>query len=186
VELAETLPGGFDTIRASGAVSLGSTQRNREHPQLAGGTVVPAALETAIENTSSMALENIYHPAQRWSITPVPAMTTVIWLATASGCQRRGCPLRLLVRLSRDQQGCSQRRARHRAAVQQHRAVHITYADRARFPTLFEMYSTRFSTYINNPDLQPERSHYGQAGVVDTLAARIWWRTSSWCALITR
>jgi hypothetical protein len=30
------------------------------------------------------------------------------------------------------------------------------------------MYSTRFSTFENNPDLQPERSHYGQVGVADT------------------
>jgi len=33
---------------------------------------------------------------------------------------------------------------------------------------LFEMYSTRFGTFVNNPDLQPERSHYLQAGIADT------------------
>ncbi len=47
-------------------------------------------------------------------------------------------------------------------------SVHLSYADRARFPTLFEMYSTRFGTFVNNPDLQPERSHYLQAGISDT------------------
>jgi iron complex outermembrane receptor protein len=48
-------------------------------------------------------------------------------------------------------------------------AVHISYADRARFPTLFEMYSTRFGTFVNNPDLRPEQSHYAQIGIADTL-----------------
>lgn len=48
--------------------------------------------------------------------------------------------------------------------------MHLSYADRTRFPTLFEMYSTRFSTFQNNPDLQPERSHYGQAGIADRVA----------------
>jgi iron complex outermembrane receptor protein len=31
------------------------------------------------------------------------------------------------------------------------------------------MYSTRFGTFVNNPDLQPERSHYSQIGIDDTL-----------------
>jgi iron complex outermembrane receptor protein len=31
------------------------------------------------------------------------------------------------------------------------------------------MYSTRFGTFVNNPDLQPERSHYLQAGISDTI-----------------
>ena len=48
-------------------------------------------------------------------------------------------------------------------------SLHASYADRARFPTLFEMYSTRFGTFQNNPDLKPERSHYAQAGVSDVI-----------------
>jgi iron complex outermembrane receptor protein len=31
------------------------------------------------------------------------------------------------------------------------------------------MYSTRFGSFINNPNLQPERSHYSQIGVADTM-----------------
>jgi len=42
------------------------------------------------------------------------------------------------------------------------------YADRSRFPIPFEMYSTRFGTFINNPELRPERSHYTQVGVDDS------------------
>jgi iron complex outermembrane receptor protein len=31
------------------------------------------------------------------------------------------------------------------------------------------MYSTRFGTFINNPNLRPERSHYTQIGIADTV-----------------
>jgi len=48
-------------------------------------------------------------------------------------------------------------------------SVHISYADRHRFPTLFEMYSTRFGTFVNNPALLPERSHYTQIGIDDII-----------------
>jgi iron complex outermembrane receptor protein len=36
--------------------------------------------------------------------------------------------------------------------------VHASVSDRARFPILFELYSTRFGTATPNPDLDPERA----------------------------
>jgi len=37
-------------------------------------------------------------------------------------------------------------------------AVHASVSDRARFPVIFELYSTRFGTATPNPDLGPERA----------------------------
>ena len=36
--------------------------------------------------------------------------------------------------------------------------VHASVSDRARFPVIFELYSTRFGTATPNPDLGPERA----------------------------
>ena len=38
------------------------------------------------------------------------------------------------------------------------RRVHASVSDRARFPVIFELYSTRFGTATPNPDLGPERA----------------------------
>ncbi len=43
---------------------------------------------------------------------------------------------------------------RYRAAAQ----VHASVSDRARFPLMFELYSTRFGTATPNPELGPERA----------------------------
>jgi iron complex outermembrane receptor protein len=48
-------------------------------------------------------------------------------------------------------------------------AVHVSVADRTRFPTLFEMYSTRFNGATSNPNLQPERAMSWETGIADTL-----------------
>lgn len=42
--------------------------------------------------------------------------------------------------------------------------VHASVSDRARFPLLFELYSTRFGTATPNPDLGPERATNLEAG----------------------
>ncbi len=43
----------------------------------------------------------------------------------------------------------------HRSSTTQY---HVSISDRARFPTFFELYSTRFGTATPNPDLGPERA----------------------------
>jgi iron complex outermembrane recepter protein len=49
---------------------------------------------------------------------------------------------------------------RHGAAAQ----VHASVSDRARFPVIFELYSTRFGTATPNPDLGSERATNVEAG----------------------
>ncbi len=40
----------------------------------------------------------------------------------------------------------------------------VSFSDRTRFPTLFELYSTRFGTFTGNPTLAPERAANTQIG----------------------
>ncbi len=47
--------------------------------------------------------------------------------------------------------------------------AHVSVSDRARFATVFERYSTRFSTVTPNPDLAPERARNYEIGFSDTI-----------------
>lgn len=47
--------------------------------------------------------------------------------------------------------------------------AHLSVSDRARFPTIFELYSTRFGTAVPNPDLEAERATNIELGVRDEL-----------------
>ena len=42
--------------------------------------------------------------------------------------------------------------------------LHASVSDRARFPVIFELYSTRFGTATPNPDLGPERATNVEVG----------------------
>ena len=48
--------------------------------------------------------------------------------------------------------------------------VHASISDRGRFPTFFELYSTRFGTATPNPDLGPERATNFEIGWETTIA----------------
>lgn len=50
--------------------------------------------------------------------------------------------------------------------------VHASVSNRARFPVIFELYSTRFGTATPNPDLGPERATNIEVGWKGTLATR--------------
>jgi len=47
--------------------------------------------------------------------------------------------------------------------------VHASIARRTRFPTLFERYSTRFATFVNNPTLRAEVANTIDAGISQTI-----------------
>lgn len=49
-------------------------------------------------------------------------------------------------------------------------SVHANVTERTRFPTLFEMFSSRFGQATGNPDLSPEKSVNTEIGVADTYA----------------
>jgi iron complex outermembrane receptor protein len=52
-------------------------------------------------------------------------------------------------------------------------ALHASVSDRARFPVIFELYSTRFGTATPNPDLGPERATNLEVGWKGVAARRI-------------
>jgi iron complex outermembrane receptor protein len=170
VELSETLPGGVDTIRVAGHF------RWDQHNETEGTRNAPLApyynqpWETAQETTSSLALENIYHPTTAWDVIAGLSydyrhlIGDSQWLA-AGVVPPYGSSFSYPV---------ANKHALNEEVAAVYRysdtgSVHASYADRSRFPTLFEMYSTRFGTFVNNPDLRPERSHYAQVGVDDSL-----------------
>jgi iron complex outermembrane receptor protein len=117
-----------------------------------------------------LALENIYHPATAWDLIAGLSydyrhlVSDSQWVA-AGVTPPYGSSFSYPVADKHALNG-------EVAAVYRYSdqgSVHASYADRSRFPTLFEMYSTRFGTFKNNPDLQAERSHYFQVGIADTV-----------------
>ncbi|HWJ34633.1 MAG TPA: TonB-dependent receptor [Steroidobacteraceae bacterium] len=170
VELSETLPGGMDTIRIAGHY------RWDQHNETEGTRNAPFATyysqpwETAEETTSSAALENIYHPSTAWDVI---AGMSYDYRHLIGDDQWVGSGVKSPFGYSFSYPVSNKHAWNGElAAVYRYSAdgsVHLSYADRSRFPTLFEMYSTRFGTFINNPGLQPERSHYAQVGVDDSL-----------------
>ena len=172
-ELDENLPGNVDTIRASANFRWdqhNETESTRNAPA-PKGPFYQQPWETAEENTASVALENIYHP-----ITAVDFIAGLSYdhrhLIGDSEWVAQG--LVTPYGYSFSYPTADKHATNYEAAVvyrySDSGSVHASYADRSRFPTLFEMYSTRFGTFVNNPYLQPERSHYSQIGVSDIVA----------------
>ena len=169
-ELSKTLWGGADTIRASLFYRWDQHNETESTRNAPFATWYQQPWETAEESTYSYAVENIYRPTNDWQIIAGTSYDVRHLIGdsefVASGTKppygysyaypvadKHGVNGELAAIYSYSNDG----------------SVHISYADRIRFPTLFEMYSTRFGTFVNNPDLQPERSHYFQVGVTDTI-----------------
>ena len=170
-ELSETLPGGADTLR------FAAHYRWDEHRETESTRNAPAPIgpwyqqpwEKSTEATWSLAAENIYRPTERWDLTAGLSydarhlIGASQWVASGV-TPPYGYSFAYPVADKHALNG-------EIAAVYRYSsdgAVHVSYADRSRFPTLFEMYSTRFGTFQNNPTLKPERSHYAQIGIADT------------------
>lgn len=171
VELSETLPGGADTIRVAGHYRWDQHNETESTRNAPGAPFYQQPWETASETTGSVAVENIYRPAQGWEAIAGASydfrhlIGDSQWVSqgvTAPFGYSFAYPVADKHALNGEL-----------ALVYRYRpsgSISVSYADRARFPTLFEMYSTRFGTFVNNPDLQPERSHYAQIGITDTWA----------------
>lgn len=170
-EIDELLAGGRDTVRASLHYRWDEHRETESTRNIPNGIWYQQPWESATEDTGSFALENVFRPTATWELI---AGGSYDWRhligdsqwVSGSNAPPFGYSFAYPVADKHALNG-------ELAAVYHYRdtgSVRLSYADRARFPTLFEMYSTRFGTFINNPDLQPERSHYAQAGVTDTVA----------------
>ncbi len=169
-ELDKNLAGGFDTVRVSGSFRWDQHNETEATRNAPFATFYQQPWETAEESTSSLAVENILRPWDRWQVI-VGASYDFRHLIGDSQWVANGTkpPFGYSFAYPVSDKHALNGEFALLYAYSDTGSFHLTYADRARFPTLFEMYSTRFGTFKNNPDLQPERSHYAQLGVSDTL-----------------
>ncbi|HTY50079.1 MAG TPA: TonB-dependent receptor [Steroidobacteraceae bacterium] len=173
VELDERLFGGADTVRVAGHYRWDEHQETESTRDAPGAPSYQEPWEDAQESTYSLALENIYRPAKDWQVTAggsydVRNMVGDSEWVTNSGAKAFVAPYGYSYAYPVHDKDAVNGEFAVNYAYDTSGSAFLSYADRARFPTLFEMYSTRFGTFVNNPDLQPERSHYLQAGVTDT------------------
>ena len=123
-----------------------------------------------LEDTWSLAVENTFHPTKDWDVVPgisydyhhlIKAQDFIYNGTNNTSNQAVTYPRgdahalnpQLAVAYRYDDAG----------------AVHASVSRRTRFPTLFERFSTRFTTVLNNPTLRPERSNNLEAGVKQTI-----------------
>ncbi|HVO46495.1 MAG TPA: TonB-dependent receptor [Steroidobacteraceae bacterium] len=170
VELAKNLLGGADTVRVAVHYRWDEHRETESTTNAPGGPWYQQPWETAQENTGSVAAENIWRPASNWRVI---AGVSYDWRHLIGDSQWVAQGVTPPFGYSFAYPVANKDALNGEVAVVHDYSAsgsfHASYADRARFPTLFEMYSTRFGTFRNNPDLQPERAHYGQIGLSDRL-----------------
>ena len=174
IELDEVLFGGLDTVRVAGHYRWDEHQETEYTRNAVGAPAYQEPWEDAQESTYSLALEDILKPTKNWQLTAglsydVRNMVGDSEWVTNSGAIAAVAPYGYSFAYPVHDKHALNGEFAASYAYDTDGSVFVSYADRARFPTLFEMYSTRFGTFVNNPDLKPERSHYAQAGVTDVL-----------------
>jgi iron complex outermembrane receptor protein len=120
------------------------------------------------ENTYSGAIENIWHPARDWDVTagvsydyrqmmkaqdfnaysPVPAAGPYGFVLNYPVSDNHAINPELAAVYHYDPAG----------------SAHVSLTERTRFPTLFEMFSSRFGTVTGNPYLRPEKADTAEIG----------------------
>ncbi|HXP96695.1 MAG TPA: TonB-dependent receptor [Telmatospirillum sp.] len=175
-ELNEVFLGGMDSVRAALHYRWDQHKEWDQYHPAKGSTVLTGIWfeqppTGATENTYSAALENTFHPAPPWDvITGISydyrqIISDSMWSSDTSGAAPYGTVVNSPV---------SDKRAVNPQLAgvyhyDQTGSVHASVSERTRFPTLFEMFSSRFGTFTGNPALRPEKSLYWETGVADTL-----------------
>ena len=167
-ELSKSLFDDRDTVRVSGQYRWDQHNETESTRNIPFGIFYQQPWETAEESTCSVALENIYRPAKDWQVIAGVSYDARHLIGDSEWVSKGNAP----PFGSSYAYPVADKHALNGeiAAVYSYSdtgSVHMSYADRQRFPTLFEMYSTRFGTFVNNPELRPERSHYTQIGIDD-------------------
>lgn len=139
-----------------------------------GGAVQPATEphQRQLEDTWSLAVENTFHPTKDWDVVTgisydyrhlIKAQDFI--LGNAGGTNASNRPYSY-------PRGDAHALNPQLAVAYRYAdagTVHASASRRTRFPTLFERFSTRFSTFQNNPTLRPEKSNNLEAGVTQTI-----------------
>ena len=161
---------GADVLRFSSHLRADSHTETEQTRNIPFGKSYWEPWEPANEITYSEALENIYHVTPVWDVTLGGSYDTRVmvgdrqWVST-NNVAPFGYSYNYPVSNKSGLNGEASTSYHYSASG----SVFASFADRIRFPTLFEMYSTRFGTFVNNPNLQPERSYYFEAGVSDEI-----------------
>lgn len=170
VEVSKMLLGGMDNLK--GALHFRWDEHNDQSQYRISnnGPWFTSPWSHDDENTYSAAIENTFHPWQQVDITPGVSYDYRQMLSAGDWASSTTAPTfgsavtypvsdkhavnpEILVAYHYDATG----------------TVHASLSDRTRFPSLFEMYSTRFGGGTSNPYLQPERALTWEGGVADTL-----------------
>ena len=163
----------YDDHAYGGGAEFGTTPTTREHDQGDRSTTAPTCTTKQQTNRPTNPTLSTTEPNQEqsqntWSIArgehlpPHRAVDLVAGVSydnyditKAAGVQRHARAVRISEgRLPTPFNWQAAVIWRYSAAGQ----VHASVSDRARFPVIFELYSTRFGTATPNPDLGPERA----------------------------
>lgn len=157
------------TLRPSARerLSIGAQMRSDRHKEaqtsFPSGATEP--VQTDLENTYSLSIENAYN------VTPALSLTLgggYDW-RDLKRAEEYGAPLgtsgaSVLYNYPMKDSSTWSAQGLLNWAVNDRTALHLSVQSRARFPTIFERFSQRFGTSIPNPGLQPERARQIELG----------------------
>lgn len=173
VELSEQLFHGQDNVKAALHYRWDEHKAQNDTNINTGQWLEEPTLRDS-EATYSAALENTFHPTKDWDLTlgasydyrQMLHAEDFDTLAAVHGTIPSPYGYMVNYPLS------DKHAVNSEAAVAYHYAeggvAHVSVSDRTRFPTLFEMYSSKFGTSVGNPYLLPESSINYEAGVSQT------------------
>ena len=173
-EVDKNLFGGRDTLRGSFWYRWDEHQAQEDTNAKNGGPWYSQPGLTDSQMTYSAALENIVHITPRWDLTagvsydyrhlieahdfdtftPTPAAPPYGAVFSYPVADKYALNPELATVYHYSDSG----------------SVHANVTERTRFPTLFEMFSSRFGQATGNPYLSPEKSVNVEYGLADTLA----------------
>lgn len=165
IELSKILMDGADNLKSAFHYRWDNFNSIGQYPVTTGGQLYKTPWSRDEENTYSIAIENTYHPAKNWDLTPgisydyQQLISAYDWNTTSKKfvfypvSDHHAVNPQALVTYHYNESG----------------AVHGSVSQRTRFPTMFEMFSTKLGTADSNPYLGPEKAVSWETGVSDTV-----------------
>jgi iron complex outermembrane recepter protein len=174
VEVAKVLFGGQDVLK--GALHYNWNQHNSQNKTNANpGQWYEQPWLHAEEATTSVAAENTFHPAHNWDVIAGTSydyrhiIHADDWNTLSAVNGVVPAPYGQFVYYAVHDKHAVNPELALAYHYSDTGAVHASVAGRTRFPTLFEMYSSRFGASVGNPALRPEESVNWEVGVSDTV-----------------
>lgn len=169
IEIAKSLFGGRDVIRASTIYRYDQHNEWAQQWNSNGKVKYTTPWETAEENTYSQAIENTFHPTKDWDLKAGISYDYRQMIGDTEWINATSAPYGYNFQFPVANKEAFNYQAASIYHYSDTGSAHLTFSDRSRFPTLFEMYSTRFNRALQNPYLRPEEAFTFEAGVSDTI-----------------